>query len=296
MTNGVMRRYGTDALGSVVATYKNGVQENTYRYKPYGGLLAKIGAAVDPSFIWNGGSGYRNASTFVSQAYVRNRHFDPSLAQWISVDRLWPDETAYAYAKCSPSQWTDPTGLKPSCCCHIDSAQFYITSGKAAQGVYSQATLSGQATNQSPTHPPDAGGCVLHWWEKTNHPTLPGAPTNTWYEVTDAMTAPKPSPNYAFQGMLPTGCPGTKWPVTKSFSLTDNQKVPWTRSFDRILCVKPKLFWTTDGCSGWNSSVFLVWQVVSCDSGGNCSVSDSNHSINFKADLYCMPQDGGTWP
>ncbi len=31
-------------------------EENTYQYKPYGGVLAKTGTAADPSFLWNGGS------------------------------------------------------------------------------------------------------------------------------------------------------------------------------------------------------------------------------------------------
>ena len=43
VTNGVMRNYGTDALGSVVQTYSNGVPENTYACKPYGTTLTKTG-------------------------------------------------------------------------------------------------------------------------------------------------------------------------------------------------------------------------------------------------------------
>ena len=38
---GVPRSYGHDALGSVIETYVGGALQNTYRYKPYGGSLAK---------------------------------------------------------------------------------------------------------------------------------------------------------------------------------------------------------------------------------------------------------------
>ena len=51
ITGGVMRNYGTDALGSIVETVLNGVEENTYVYKPYGATLAKTGTAADPSRV-----------------------------------------------------------------------------------------------------------------------------------------------------------------------------------------------------------------------------------------------------
>ena len=82
VTNGVMRNYETDALGSVVTKYSNGTLENTYAYKPYGATLAKTGTASDPSFLWNGGSGYRAVTLFVVSYYVRARHFSSISAAW----------------------------------------------------------------------------------------------------------------------------------------------------------------------------------------------------------------------
>lgn len=109
-TNGVMRNYGTDALGSVVETIVNVAVENTYQYKPYGGLLAKTGTAPDPSFLWNGGSGYRATRLPNSDSYVRRHHFSSISAQWTTTDLSWPIEPPFAYAGSSPTTRTDPWG------------------------------------------------------------------------------------------------------------------------------------------------------------------------------------------
>ena len=118
ITNGVMRNYGTDALGSVVHTYSNGVPENTYAYKPYGATLAKTGTAIDPSFLWNGGSGYRATTLAKAEYYVRNRHFSAKGAIWTSVDLYWPQQLPYEYVGSSPVDQADPSGLST---CNITS-------------------------------------------------------------------------------------------------------------------------------------------------------------------------------
>lgn len=143
VTNGVMRNYGTDALGSVVKTAINGVEENSYTYKPYGGTLAKIGAASDPSFLWNGGSGYRATILSCSSHYVRNRHYSDSVGSWTTADPLWPREAPYAYAKSSPLFLADPTGLstckitdyyaldpQPKCTASIENGMLYLAAAK----------------------------------------------------------------------------------------------------------------------------------------------------------------------
>ena len=123
MTNGVMRNYGTDALGSVVETVLNGVEENTYQYKPYGGLLAKTGVAADPLYLWNGENGYRQTGLPSSEYYVRARHYDVSSAKWTTKDPEWPSEQPYTYAGDSPVLEADPTGLYvPTCCCKATGA------------------------------------------------------------------------------------------------------------------------------------------------------------------------------
>ena len=110
MDGGVMRSYGTDALGSVVATYKSGAKENTYRYKPYGAQLAKTGTAIDPVFLWNGSQGYRSSSAIPSVCYVQHRHYGLSTTLWLSQDVYWPKEMAYTYCLCQPTNLVDPSG------------------------------------------------------------------------------------------------------------------------------------------------------------------------------------------
>lgn len=114
--------YLMDALGSVTATVDQSAQVvNTYRYKPYGGLLAKTGSGSDPKFRWVGSWGYRETSKTFSDVYVRARHYSTRVGRWSTSD---PSVTlpsgAYAYAMGSPSQFIDTTGMAPcppgDCC------------------------------------------------------------------------------------------------------------------------------------------------------------------------------------
>ena len=113
-TGGVNRAYGPDALGSVVATYTGSALENTYQYKPYGGLLSKTGVAADPSFLWNGGSGYRATSLINAEYFTRRRHFSSITGEWTTVDPTWPKQSAYTYVQCRPLLLADFSGLDPS--------------------------------------------------------------------------------------------------------------------------------------------------------------------------------------
>lgn len=107
-----LRTYGTDALGSVIATYDNtGKTENTYRYKPCGGLLAKTGTTADPLFTWAGSLGYRQTGRGYSDLYVRARHYSAGLGVWTTVDPLWPGSAPYGYSQGSPVGFSDPSGL-----------------------------------------------------------------------------------------------------------------------------------------------------------------------------------------
>ena len=148
VTNGAMRRYGEDALGSVTATYASSSQQNTYRYKPYGRLLAKAGSAPDLSFLWNGGSGYRATSLNSSDYYVRRRHLSSVLARWNTQDSLWPVESAYVYSLSNPVLLSDPSGLSvnnwastltkylgcPNCGCPPQGIPLYDSKGHAQLG------------------------------------------------------------------------------------------------------------------------------------------------------------------
>jgi len=112
ITGGVMRNYGVDALGSVVETVLNGVAENNYSYKPYGSVLAKLGAAIDPSFLWNGGSGYKATMLANSEYEAFERCFSSDSAQWTTVNSRWPSDSPYAFV--SAKQFLRPAfgGIK----------------------------------------------------------------------------------------------------------------------------------------------------------------------------------------
>ena len=113
-TNGVRRGYLPDALGSVVATVDDtGSIENTYRYKPYGSLLAKTGSGADPRFLHAGESGSRSTGLRYSEAYNRLRHLDYRNGRWTSIDPLWPSELAFIYGNQNPTTFSDPSGLRP---------------------------------------------------------------------------------------------------------------------------------------------------------------------------------------
>jgi len=108
---GVRTDYMVDALGSVTGTVNQSAQVvNTYRYKPYGALLAKTGTGADPKMGWVGTLGYRGTGRRQSDYYVRARHYGSVRGRWTTVDPLWPGEATYTYAQASPVNWADTTG------------------------------------------------------------------------------------------------------------------------------------------------------------------------------------------
>jgi RHS repeat-associated protein len=116
---GARTDYLTDALGNVTATMNQSAAiVNTYRYKPYGGLLAKIGVGADPAFTWVGSQGYRQTSKKYSDVYIRARHDDTLNGRWTTKDPIGfagGDWGFFRYALSTPVWLVDPTGNKPNC-------------------------------------------------------------------------------------------------------------------------------------------------------------------------------------
>ena len=151
----------TDALGSVVGTFAqeesapNYINDlNTYRYKPYGGLLAKTGASPDPRYLWTGNSGSRYSDRRFAEQYNWHRHYGHFQGQWTSRDILWPEELAYGYVSGSPISSIDPIGLfrvSLGKCNGVDKIQI-ITPGKGdwtgvvsgIQGNHKNDLISGE--------------------------------------------------------------------------------------------------------------------------------------------------------
>jgi RHS repeat-associated protein len=106
--NGVRRLYVPDPLGSTVALLDNTqTQSDTFSYWPYGEEKSRTGTTPTP-FRHGGSTGYYTDGG--SRAYVRKRHYLKTLGRWVTVDPLWPDEAAYAYAANSPLVFVDPSG------------------------------------------------------------------------------------------------------------------------------------------------------------------------------------------
>jgi RHS repeat-associated protein len=104
--------YGTDALGTVAATYDDtGILQNTFRYSPYGNLLISSGSTAAPPFGWVGTLGYRGTGRQFFEYHVRARHYSLLLGRWTTVDPRWPEEPAYAYIPSNPIIGVDPSGL-----------------------------------------------------------------------------------------------------------------------------------------------------------------------------------------
>ncbi|HMS56857.1 MAG TPA: RHS repeat-associated core domain-containing protein [Fimbriimonadaceae bacterium] len=112
ITAGVRTDYLTDAIGSITGTVDEGGKViNTYRYKPYGGRLAKTGTGADPSVQWTGDTGSRVTNLNRAEQYNVHRHYGTQQAAWTSVDPLWPSELAFVYVGSNPVCRTDRLGL-----------------------------------------------------------------------------------------------------------------------------------------------------------------------------------------
>lgn len=130
--------YATDALGSVTGTLVGDEFQNTYAYKPYGMVLAKTGTAADPRALWVGALGYLQTGRLSADFYVRARHYSTSSAAWTSIDplsqssRISSGSHGYVYATANPTNFVDPSGLKPV----VVQLCAFIEGSRSAYGKY----------------------------------------------------------------------------------------------------------------------------------------------------------------
>ncbi len=103
--------YHQDQLGSTRLLSTANIQAAaTYSYDAHGRLTATTGSAVNP-FRFAGQ--YTDSETAL--VYLRARFYDPSTAQFMSVDpKVEQSRTSYGYADNDPINRVDPTGQLPS--------------------------------------------------------------------------------------------------------------------------------------------------------------------------------------
>lgn len=107
-SNGAVHYYQQDQYGSTrLLTDGTGSVSATFTFDPYGNLTAKTGTA-DTLLRWNGQA--QDADTGLY--YLRARYYDPTTAQFLSVDPLAAITKAiYSYANNNPLNESDPLGL-----------------------------------------------------------------------------------------------------------------------------------------------------------------------------------------
>ncbi len=105
---GVTTRYLGDTLGNVIKTTDtSGNVTSTTTYWPFGEVRTQTGTNPSP---WGFCGVWGYLTDAVSRMYVRARHYRADTSCWLSVDPLWPDESAYVYSMNRPSQLVDTNG------------------------------------------------------------------------------------------------------------------------------------------------------------------------------------------
>ncbi len=105
---GVTREYISDPLGSTIALASSTEITDTWDYWPYGEVMSRTGTNPTP-FTFVGTLGYFK-DLLDKLFYVRARHYQPNYSRWLTVDLLWPVESAYAYSLNRPLDRIDPSG------------------------------------------------------------------------------------------------------------------------------------------------------------------------------------------
>jgi RHS repeat-associated protein len=104
------RTYVPDANGNSVALVDDGgTVTDTFTYWPYGEVKSRTGTTPTP-FQFGGVLGYYKDTG--DRYYVRTRHYNPGSVIWTSVDRYWPREQPYQYARENPATFNDPMGTR----------------------------------------------------------------------------------------------------------------------------------------------------------------------------------------
>ena len=121
---GVVTEYVPDTLGNVIMTTdESGTVTSTTTYWPFGEVRTQTGTNPSP---WGFCGVWGYLTDAVSRMYVRARHYRADTSRWLTVDPLWPLESAYGYANESPLQYVDYYGTHP---CDLRTADYCRIAG-----------------------------------------------------------------------------------------------------------------------------------------------------------------------
>jgi len=108
--DGVRKYYDSDALGSTIALYDvSQAKTDFFTYWPFGEVRTQAGS-TPTKYKHNGTYGCREQTNY--GVYIRVRVLLTKDGRWITVDPLWPNESAFAYVRNNPSSRMDFAGMQ----------------------------------------------------------------------------------------------------------------------------------------------------------------------------------------
>ncbi len=202
-----------DALGSAIALADStGTIQTLYTYDPFGGTSVS-GATNGNKFQYTGRENDGNGLY-----YYRARYYSPAIGRFISEDPIGfaGGINVYAYVGNSPTNWTDPFGLRPGDkypsdrCAGWHAENDYDSVSRRRNLEYGGFTYQNPDGTYSYTDPSannNAGigtqDSIPHFWDIT----IPAGTTRAgWYHTHAAF-----DPTLNGQGNPAPGAPGYNW-------------------------------------------------------------------------------------
>jgi RHS repeat-associated protein len=172
-STGTVQYLHHDQAGSTrLVTGPTGTVEGAYTYTPYGAVEARTGTATAPL-----GYDGQYTSSDTGFIYLRSRVYDPTTAQFMSVDPLVEStRTPYTYAGDNPLNFGDPSGRAFQVCIGVTISVIFATvegnvcyvntpggegvtvSGGASRGPGFGANIHGGAGGSNAQTPEEYGG------------------------------------------------------------------------------------------------------------------------------------------
>ena len=156
LRSGATSYYHADGLGSISSlSNAAGALAQSYTYDSFGNVTATTGSLTNP-FRHTG----RDFDTETNLQFSRARYYDPKAGRFVSEDpiRFRGGSDFYAYVRNSPTNYTDPDGLKTSVCCR---QLHYVFGYLGLNHCYVKITQDGQPPHTYGLHREDSNGVLF---------------------------------------------------------------------------------------------------------------------------------------